>query len=547
MKRLMLLAIIALLSFTALVTGCSSAPGSTEGETDKTENGNVESQQEKVLLLNNGGEPTSLDPPIGNDGPSYEIVNNIMEGLTRLSKDRPVPEPAMAKEWKVSEDGLTYTFFIREDANWTNGEPVTAHDFVYSWKRLADPKTASPAAHHSYWIAGAEEFNKGEGSIDDVKVRATDDKTLEVTLKYPVDIFLSVVAMPQLFPVHKETVEYNPDWAGSVETLVTNGPFKVTEWRHDEMIKLEKNEKYWDVDTVNLDAVEYAMVDDSNTAYQLYEAEELHLTAIPSDLKDQLIDSPETKVYPRSGIEFQRFNVNVEPFQNANIRKAFSTAIDREKIVEFITKGKEKTAYYFTHYAFEHPSGGNWEESVGKLVEYNPEEAKKLLAKGMEEEGYTTLPEVTLSYNTSDQHRMIAQAIQEMLKQNLGIDIKLFNQEWAVFLAAQRNNELQYSRSSFIAGYNDPINYLSNFTTGNPMNRTGWSNDKYDKIIEQSYLEKDPVKRFEILEEAEQLLMEEAIVAPLYFYNTTLLQKPEVEGIVRHPVGFTELKWADIK
>lgn len=537
MKRLSTLLLILLLAVALVAAGCSSSSSSERGSDDP-----------KVLVLNNGGEPTSLDPPIGNDERSYSILNNTMEGLTRLAKNEPVPEPAMAERWDVSDDGLTYTFYIRENAVWTNGDPVTADDFEYSFKRLADPATASPAAHHSYWIAGAEAFNNGEGSRDAMLVKAIDAKTLEVTLEYPVDFFLSIVAMPQLFPVHKATVESNPNWASSVETLVSNGPFKVTEWKHEEEIRIEKFEDYWDAANVKIDAVEFLMIADSNTAYQLYLNDELHFTSsIPSDLIEQIIDGEETVIFPRSGIEFQRFNVTMEPFQNKNIRKAFAMAINPQDIVDYIIKGGQTVMDGYVYNEFAHPLGGTWREQVGSLYEYNPEEARRLLALGMQEEGYTTLPKVTLSYNTSEQHHDVAQAVQHMIKDNLGIEIELFNQEWGVFLDAQRNLEMQYSRSSFLGGYNDPINYLDNFTTGNPMNRTGWSNAEYDRLVNLSYQESDPVKRFEYMQQAEELFMDEAVIAPLYFYNSIFVKKDYVSGVVRHPVGFIELKWADMK
>jgi dipeptide transport system substrate-binding protein len=547
--RLMFILFVAL---ALIAAGCSSdTPSDTEPSSDPGDNDQAAEQptdEPKLLILNNGGEPTSLDPPIGNDERSYSILNNVMEGLTRLAKDSPVPEPAMAEDWDISNDGLTYTFYIRQNAYWTNGDPVTAHDFEYAFKRLANPETASPAAHHSYWIAGAEAFNTGEGSEEDMLVTAVDDKTLRVTLEYPVDFFLSIVAMPQLFPVHKETVENNPNWANSVDTLVTNGPFKVTEWRHDEEILIEKNENYWDAGKVNLDAVLFLMIEDSNTAYQLYQNDELHFTSsIPSDLIEQLLDSGETIIFPRSGIEFQRFNVTQEPFQNKNIRKAFAMAINAQDIVDYVIKGGQTVMNGYVYNEFAHPLGGTWRDQVGSLHEFNPEEARRLLELGMQEEGYTELPTVTLSYNTSDQHHDVAQVVQQMLKENLGVEIELFNQEWAVFLDAQRNLELQYSRSSFLGGYNDPINYLDNFTTGNPMNRTGWSNEEYDQLVRESYQTIDAVERFELMQKAEEVFMEEAVIVPLYFYNTIFLSKDYVSDIVRHPVGFIELKWADMR
>lgn len=521
------------------------------GNNNNNEEGESEAEAsadgENILIFNNREEPTSLDPPIGNDEYSYSIVNNVMEGLTRLNEDEPVPEPAMAEDWDISEDGLVYTFYIREDANWNNGDPVTAEDFEFSFKRLADPETASPAAHHSYWISGAEAFNEGEGSEEDVMVEALDEKTLEITLENPVDFFESIVSMPQLFPVHKETVENDDGWANSPDTYVSNGPFEISEWENDEYVMAVKNDDYWDADAVALDGIEYVMVEDSNTAYQLYENDEVHITDIPSDMAGELIEGPETIVYPRSGIEFQRFNVEEEPFHNRNIRKAFSKAINAQEIVDYITQENQPVMTGYVFDEFLHPSGQTWREEVGVLHEFDAEEARELLAEGKEEEGYDELPEVTFSYNTDDLHHTIAQAVQEMLEQNLEIEVNLENTEWAVFLDAQRDLELQYSRSSFLGGYNDPMNYLDNFTSGNPMNRTGWSNEDYDELVSDALAEQDPEARFDLMAEAEQVMIDDAVIVPLYYYNSTFLQKPQVSDVVRHPVGFVEFKWTSIE
>ncbi|KHF39339.1 peptide ABC transporter substrate-binding protein [Halalkalibacter okhensis] len=549
-KKLLMLLFVGLLSSVLLLAACSSdetAQESSDGTDEETESPEAPAGDGRTLHLNNGQEPTSLDPPIGNDEYSYNILNNVMEGLTRLAKDAPVPEPAMAESWDVSDDGLVYTFHIREDAEWTNGEPVTAYDFEYSFKRLADPETASPAASHSYWIAGAEAYNSGEGSEEDMLVEALDEGTLEVTLTYPIDFFLSIVAMPQMFPVHQETVEADANWAGSVDTLVTNGPFTITEWAHDDYLVVEKNETYWDANTVEVERIEYVMVDDENTAFSLYQAGDLHVSSVPADLGEEYLDHPEMYMAPRSGIEYQFFHTQTEPFQNKNIRKAFMYAINREDIVEFVNKSGEPAAYGWVHPDFEHPAGGTWGDNVGHYFEYDPEKARELLALGMEEEGYDELPTVTLSYNTSDLHSTRSQALQEMIRESLDIEVELFNQEWEVFRDRSNEGEFHYFRGSYLGGYNDPINYLDNFLPGSGFNRGDWEGEvhqQYVDIVNASYEEADPEKRFELLMEAEELLMEEAIVNPIYFYNRSYLVNPEVENVITHFVGFTELKWA---
>lgn len=550
MQKSSLRVFILLMIFALVLTACSSDETGTkeeniEGPKDATQE-QAPAEEPKVLLLNNGREPTSLDPPIGFDAVSYNLINNFMEGLTRLGKDH-TPEPAIAEDWSISDDGRTYTFFIRENANWSNGDPVTAQDFEYAWKRFVDPETASPAAFLANLIAGAESFNSGEGTADDVMVKAIDEKTLEVTLTSPQSYFLNLITNPPFFPVHKATVEANDNWHTNAATILSNGPYKLAEWNKDSQIKLAKNEQYWDAAAVQLDEVVWRMVNDTSTEYQMFTTGDLHTSAVPPDLSEQLFANGTAKVEDSSGTYFFRFNVEMEPFQNANIRKAFSMAIDRQQMVDYIVKGQQKIAQGFVSYGFPEPTGGDFREKGGDLVTFDPDEAKRLLELGMQEEGYTTLPEVVISYNTNDQHHRIAQALQEMYKQHLGVEVTLSSTEGTVFLAAQRNLELQFSRSSFIPDFGDPINFLESFITGSSMNRTGWSNAEFDQLIMAAYNEADDAKRFELMHQAEKILFEEAPISPLYFYNTVYLQADHVKGIVRHPIGYLELKWADLE
>ncbi|WP_282174099.1 peptide ABC transporter substrate-binding protein [Cytobacillus firmus] len=514
-------------------------------ETDSKDDGKKEEESaEKVLYLNNGQEPTSFDPPIGFDSVSWSALNNLMEGLTRLGQNHE-PEAAIAEKWDVSEDGKTYTFHIREGAKWSNGDAVTAGDFEFAWKRLLNPDTGSSAAFLGYFIEGGEAYNNGEGSADDVKVKAVDDKTFEVTLVSPQAYFLSVITNPAFFPINEKVATENPQWFAEAESFVGNGPFNLTEWEHDSHFVMEKNDQYWDADNVKLEKINWAIIDDTNTEYQMYQTGELDVSAVPSELSEKLLG--EAKVEDQAGDYFYRFNVNMEPFQNENIRKAFAMAVDQKQIVDFVTKNGEKPAYGFVSYGFKDADGKDFRETAGDLIQTNLEEAKSLLKKGMEEEGYETLPEVTLTYSTSDSHKKIAEALQQMFKENLGVEVKLANMEWNVFAEEQKALKFQLSRSSFLADYADPINFLENFQTGHSMNRTGWSNEEYDQLIKDAKNEADEAKRFELMYEAEKILFEEMPIIPIHFYNQVYLYNDAVSGIVRHPVGYLELKWADKK
>lgn len=544
MKKFLSVLLAAMLMF--VLAACTANENAGKEPSEKSDGGGKQSSGEKVLYWNNGQEPTSFDPPIGFDSASWNALNNLMEGLTRLNADHE-PEPATAEKWDVSEDGKTYTFHIRENAKWSNGDPVTANDFEFAWKRLLDPKTGSAAAFLGYFIEGAEAFNTGKGTADDVKVKAIDEKTLEVTLTSPQAYFLSVITNPAFFPINEKVAKENPKWFAEADTFVGNGPFTLSEWEHDSHFVMKKNDQYWDKDTVKLDKVKWAIVDDANTEYQMFQNGELDSSDVPADLSEQLFSEGKAKVEDQAGTYFYRFNVTKEPFQNKNIRKAFALAVDQKQIVDFVTKNKEKPAYGFVSYGFKDPSGKDFREKNGDLLKTNVKEAKELLKKGMEEEGYNKLPEITLTYSTDDTHKKIAEALQQMWKENLGVEVKLANMEWNVFVEEQKALKLQLSRSSFLADYPDPINFLENFQTGHTMNRTGWSNAEYDKLIQAAKKESDETKRFELMYKAEQILLDEAPIFGIHFYNHVYLQNEAVTGVVRHPVGYLELKWADKK
>ncbi len=543
MKKFWLLLVTLL---TVVVLAACTANEDAGEEPEEKDNDKVEeTSDEKILRLNNDEEPTSLNPSIGFDALSWEPLNNLMEGLTRLDEDS-VVGPGVAEEWEVSDDGLTYTFYLREDANWSNGDPVTAEDFVYAWKYMLDPETASEAAFLAYFIKGGEAFNSGEGSADDVAVSAIDEKTLEVVLESPTGFFLDLLTNPAFFPINHKVAEENPEWHSEADTFVANGPFMLESWEHDKEMVFAKNAEYWDAANVKLDKVHFAMVNDTNTQYQMFESGELHTADIPPELSDELIDGDNVFIGDYGGLEFYRFNITKEPFQNKKIRQAFSYAINRDDIAEYVVKNRVEPAYGFVSPGFIDPSGEDFRDVNGDLVSYDPEKAKQLLEEGMEEEGYDELPPVVIDYNTSDLNKAVAETIQDMLKENLDIEVTLENQEWNVYAEAQINLELHFSRSSFINDYYDPVNFLESFITDSYMNRTGWSNEEYDELIAKGKSEADEEKRWEALYEAEKLLAEESVVVPIRYYNTVVLEADGVSGILRHPVGYFDLKYADI-
>ncbi len=519
----------------------------TEKDSNTSETGEKEEptqSAEKVLYLNNGNEPTSFDPSVGFDSVSWSALNNLMEGLVRLSKDHQA-EKATAEDIQVSDDGLTYTFTIRDDAKWSNGDSVLASDFVYGWLHMLDPETASPAAFLAYFIEGAEAYNSGEGSPEDVAISAVSEKVFEVKLNAPTEAFLNIITNPSFFPVNEKVASENPEWFTEAESFVGNGPFKLTKWEHDASFTFEKNEHYWDAGTVKLDRVEWAMINDSNTEYQMYKTGELDVSGVPGEMADQLMNNPELKIDDQAGLYFYRFNVSEEPFTNKKVRQAFALAVNHQDMVDYVTKNGEKPAEGFVPYGFIGPDGKEFRETAGTLVKFDAAKAKSLLEEGMAEEGWSELPPVTLTFSTNDTHKKIAEALQSMFKDSLGVEVALQSIESSVFATEQKEFKYQLSRSSFLFDYADPVNALESFITGSSMNRTTWSNPDFDKLIADIKNETDPQKRWSLLIDADKMLMEEMPIFPLYYYNQVTLEKSNVSGIVRHPVGYLDLKWAD--
>lgn len=526
------------LAFGLLAAGCSS-------DTSNQANPNGQ-QQSKFMRYNSVKEPTSLDPSVGYDQPSYDVVNNFLEGLTRLDKNQN-PAGAVAKDWKVSEDGKTYTFNLREEAKWSNGDPVSADDFIFAWKHMLDPKTASDAAFLAYPIVGAEEYNSDKGPADAIGLKAINAKTLEIKLKQPAPWLIGLLANPAFYPINKANAEKNPKWFTDASTIVSNGPFKLTEWKHDSEIKLVKNDNYWDKNNVKLDGVIYKMIADGNTEYQLFQSGQLESSQLPADMSDQLFKEGKVKVNDSAGIEYYRLNTTKPPFNNLNIRKAFNLAIDRQKLVDLVQKRKEKPAVGLVSYGFKDPAGGEFRDVGGTLMKTDTAEAKKLLEKGMQELGLTTFPEITLSFNSTDVNQKNAEAVQAMLKDALGVNIKLASMDRKVLTENQKKLDYQISRSSWLPDFADPVNTLEIMVSDNSSNRTGWKNAQFDKLIKDSYNEPDNKKRFTMMHEAEKILMDEQPIIPLYFYNSVRLEKDNVIGVLRPTFGYIDFKYADIK
>lgn len=501
---------------------------------------------EQTLNINIKTEPPSLHPGTATDSTSSAVLYNTFEGLMRINHDGK-PEPAMAESYEISDDQLTYTFKIRDDAKWSNGDPVTAQDFEYAWKWVLNPKSAdTDYAYQLYVIKGAQDAKENDGSLDEIGVKAEDDKTLVVELEQPTPYFLDLTAFYTYFPVNHQVVEGKDDWAQDIsDNYVTNGPFLMDTWSHKDKIVLKKNSDYWDADTVKLETINMFMINDENTELQMYKNGELDWAgsptgSIPLAAIPALKDEGTLNIAPYTGVYYYAFNTKEKPFDNVNIRKAFALAINRQGVVDNITKGEQQPAMALVPPAI-------WEENnEGYFKDNDAEEAKKYLDKGLKELGLDKLPTVKISYNTDEGHAAIAQAVQDMWRENLGVEVELNNEEWNVFLDSMSEGNFQVGRMGWIADYNDAINFLEIFQTVGGNNYTNWENKDYADLLEKSRTETDEAKRKEILREAEKLFMDEMPLAPIYFYTHVWVNQENVKGIEVDPLGTVQFKWGYI-
>ncbi|SDW12217.1 oligopeptide transport system substrate-binding protein/dipeptide transport system substrate-binding protein [Marininema mesophilum] len=541
MRRISIIGLSLVLAGSVLVAGC------TKGDSDATTSTGASQHLELNLT---SGEPASLDPAKAFDGNSMEVVNNLFEGLMRFDKNHQ-PKLATAKKIEKSKDGLTYTFTLQDNAKWSNGEPVTAKDFEVAWKRVMDPKTASNASLLMNPIKNAKAYYEGKAKAEDVGVQAKDEKTLVVELEQPTPYFEQLIAYTPFSPVYSKGIENKKNPFGEAKEYISNGPFKMKSWKHDNRIVAVKNEEYRDAKKVKLAQIDWGMTKDRATLYQQYKAGEidyLDSTSIPPDLQGKEIEKGEAKVSDGGGLDFYRFNVKEKPFNNAKIRKAFALAIDRQTIVNKIVQGQQQIALAYVSPGTMTKSGDfRKDDKQAYIKDDDVQSAKKLLKEGMKEEGITKLPKVEILFSQDEKNKKVAEAIQEMWHKHLKAKVTLKAQEAKVFLNNRNRGNFMIARSSFLPDYNDPYNYLESFQTNHPMNQTGWSDKEYDSILNGAYKAKSEARRMELLHRAEKVLMDQMPVIPLYYYNNIVMKKPEVQGVMSHPTGPRDYRFTEIK
>lgn len=459
----------------------------------------------------------------------------LFEGLVNVDPVDLHPTPGVALSWDVSDDGRIYTFHLRNNARWSNGDSVTAKDFVFSYKRVLSRNLGAPYADRFYHIKGGEDYHKG--NIDDfsqVGVVALDDYTLQIQLREPVPYFIAMITGMAWFPVHEGTIlKYGQiDQRGTawtrVRNMVSNGPFQLKNWDISHQLVVERNPYYWDNESVRLNEIHFHPISD-DTEERAFRSGQLHITnAIPLPKIASYKGTPYLRLAPYFATYAYAFNTKKVPFNDKRVRHALSLALDRKSIINNVTKRNEEPAFSFV------PPGTSAYRTTAKLEE-NVERAKQLLA----EAGYPNgegMPPIKILYNTADSHRSIAEALQYMWEKNLNIRVELVNQEWKVFLKARTGSDFDLFRLGWVGDYLDPNSFFEIYTSQSANNMSGWANADYDTYVAQANNMLDQVKRFEYFDKAENLLMDELPILPIYFATVAYLVQPSVKNWHPNPI-----------
>ncbi len=494
---------------------------------------------DQILRLGNGSEPASLDPAIAEAVPDSTIQRDLFEGLTLIDSHNKVV-PAAAESWTLSKDGAVYTFKLRADAKWSDGSPVTAEDFVWSWRRTVDPATGSKYSFLYYPIKNAEAIATGhEKDVTALGVKAVDAHTFEVTLKSPTGYFLSLVAHPRFLPVQKANVEKFHNQFTRPGNLVSNGAFTLKEWTPQSRVVLVKNPDYHDAANVKITEVDYYPIENQNEELKRYRAGEIDVTnEVPSDQIDFIKQTLPTEFHtsPYLGTYYLGFNMTKAPFKdNPKLREAINLVIDREAIVEKIVRTGEIPAYEWVPPGLDayEPQPVSW-----KSMPMNDriEKAKQLY----QEAGYGPDHPLTIDcrYNTSENHKKIMIAVAAMIKQRLGAQCSLVNEEFKVFLETRKEKKVtELFRDGWIGDYSDPNTFAELLQSGAGLNDPGYSNPDYDKLVAQASLTVDIEQRAALLEQAERMMLQDLPMIPLYHYVKKEMVKPYVIGYAPNILG----------
>lgn len=524
-SHLMVMALV----ISLLLTACNNKENKSDAESKK-----------QVLNVTVSEEIPSLDTAKTMDGTSAHVMQNIFEGLYVLD-DQDQPIPAVAKSFKRSEDGKKYTFDLRKDAKWSNGDNVTAHDFMFAWKRAITPETASQYASMLFYVKNAKEINKGTMPLDELGVTVINDYKLEVELEQPIPYFLQLLALPIYLPQHESFLkEQGKNYALEPSNLLYNGPFILEKWKHEQEFQLKKNATYWDQKKVKLDEINFQIVKDTMTAVNLYEAGNLDRVPINSQFVDKYKGNKELHMSSDSGIAMLRFNEKNNALANKKVRQSISLALNKEDFVaHFINNGAKPASGMVPVGHVNKETGKDFRKENGNLSSYDLQNAKKIWEEAKKELGVEQVNFEFLTFEQDNAKRM-AEYIKGDLEKNLqGLTIQIKQQPFKQKLQLEQTGDYDITMANWGPDYKDPISYLELFTTGNQNNKMNYSNSRFDELIKKAKTDfvLEPEKRWGALLEAEQVLLEDAAVAPLYHIGSAYVQKDYVKEIEKHQFG----------
>ena len=492
-----------------------------------------EANRNRILLLCEGTEPRTLDPQTAQGTPEHHVIMALDEGLVENDRDDQAKEiPGLADRWEHNADYSVWKFHLRDNAKWSNGDPVRAQDFIFSYKRILTATLGAPYIDALYILKGARDYAEGRiTDFDQVGVKVLDDQDLQLELIGPTPYFLSALLHTAWFPVHPGTIlkfgridDRDTKWTRP-GNYVGTGPFMLKAWRENDVIQVVRNPFYWDAANVKLNGINFYSIEDYATQERAFRARQLHkvLQAPLDKVPYYRREHPELiRIDPYEGVYFYRINVNRKPLSDPKVRLSLNLAVDRESIVQNILRAKQKPATGYIP-----PGMGDYEPV--DVIHYDPERARQLLA----EAGYPNgkgVPKFNILINTSEAHRVVAEAIQQMWKQELNIDVGIENQEWKVFMDSMNTLNYDIARYGWIGDFMDPVTFLNMWRTGNGNNCTGWSNLAYDRLLDQAAQTGDPKQRFAILHQAEQLLLAEPPGVVIYWYTRFYLLDPSVKN-----------------
>jgi oligopeptide transport system substrate-binding protein len=489
----------------------------------------------KNFRVNLSTEPPSLDWSLATDHVSFNVIANLMVGLTEFDKQLK-PAPVIAKSWDILEGGRKLVFHLRDDVSWSDGKKVRAQDFEYSWKRLLDPKTASQYAYILFDIENAQEFHEGKQTdASAVGVQAQDDFTLMVRLRYPASYFLAITTFETTFPQRQDIMEkFDSRWTDP-ENIVTNGPFLLSSWKHENEIELKANLNYFRAKPA-IDKVTMLMVKEKTTAVAMYEQGQLDFLddhSIPALEKNRLSKQRGFKRVPQLRGEYYGFAVDRKPFNDPRVRKAFAMAIDRSVFPKILHGGEEPASSWIPPGMLAH------NPKIG--LSFNPPEARRLLREAGYPDG-KGFPRIVLGYDNEEDRKLVAEAVQGMWQRNLGIVVGLENQEWKVYLKKLQNDPFPVFRDGWGADYPDPDNFMKLFTSNSGNNHLRWRNNRYDQLADSAAREFDVKMRVRLYDDAQRILCEtELPMVPLYWRTESTVLNPLFTGLEMNSMGRLDL------